>query len=107
MVSVGVLSGRLDWGDLSRLFSAGPARVLGLYPRKGAILVGSDADLVCFDPIPEFQVDRPYGRADFTPYRGLRVRGRVVRTWVRGREVFACGSADLTAAGWGKWQEHG
>lgn len=108
MVSFGVLSGRLAWGDLSRLLSSGPARVLGLYPRKGAILVGSDADLVCFDPIPDFQVDRPaYGRADFTPYRGLRVRGRVVRTWVRGREVFACGSADLTAAGWGKWQEHG
>ncbi len=108
MVSFGVHSGRLTWGDLSRLLSSGPARVLGLYPRKGAIQVGCDADLVCFDPIPDFQVGNPaYGRADFTPYRGLHVRGRVVRTWVRGREVFACGSADLTAAGWGKWQEHG
>lgn len=108
MVSFGVLSGRLTWRDLSRVLSSGPARVLGLYPRKGVICVGSDADLVFFDPAPVFQVEKPaYGRADFTPYGGLWVRGRVVRTLVRGREVFSFGEADLAAAGWGKWQEHG
>jgi len=106
MVTFGVQAGRISWADLCRLLSAGPARVLGLYPRKGAVQVGSDADLVVFDPEYEGVMGAPaYGRGDFSPYTGLRLKGKVVRTLVRGREVYADGVADLSAADWGTWQD--
>jgi len=106
MVTFGVQAGRISWADLCRLLSAGPARVLGLYPRKGTVQVGSDADLVVFDPEYEEVMGVPaYGRGDFSPYTGLRLKGKVVRTLVRGREVYADGVADLSAAGWGTWQD--
>jgi len=106
LFTFGVQAERITWGDLCRLLSAAPARVLGLYPRKGALQVGSDADLVLFDPDCEEVMGEPrYGRGDFAPYAGLMVRGRVARTLVRGREVYADGVADLGAAGWGRWQE--
>jgi len=106
MVTFGVQAGRISWADLCRLLSAGPARILGLYPRKGAVQVGSDADLVVFDSEYEEVMGAPaYGRGDFSPYTGLRLKGKVVRTLVRGREVYADGVADLSAAGWGTWQD--
>lgn len=106
VVTCGVRAGRIGWADLVRLLCAGPARVLGLYPRKGALQVGSDADLVLYDPAAEEMLGRPaYGRGDFSPYEGLRVAGRVVRTLVRGRTVYVEGRADLSAAGWGRWQD--
>jgi dihydroorotase-like cyclic amidohydrolase len=106
MYTCGVAAGCITWEQLSRVMSAGPARVLGLCPKKGVIQVGSDADLVIFDPGFEDLVGRPrFGRGDFSPFEGLSLRGRVVRTLVRGRQVYADGSADLDAAGWGTWQE--
>jgi len=106
MVTFGVQAGRISWADLCRLLSAGPARVLGLYPCKGIVQLGSDADLVVFDPEYEEVMKAPtYGRGDFSPYTGLRLRGKVIRTLVRGREVYADGTADLSAAGWGRWQD--
>lgn len=104
----GVQAGRISWSDLCRLMSAGPARILDLYPRKGAIQVGADADLVLFDPQAEGVWSGPScGRGDFSPYAGLRLAGRVERTFVRGREVYAHGAVDAEARGWGAWQEPG
>jgi dihydroorotase-like cyclic amidohydrolase len=104
----GVEAGRISWGDLCRILSAGPARVLGLYPQKGTIQTGSDADLVIFDLDHQDVVGAPrYGRGDFSPFCGLNVKGKVVSTLVRGRQVYADGKADLGATGWGTWQESG
>ena len=101
----GVQAGRVSWSDLCRLMSTGPARILDLYPRKGAVQVGSDADLVLFDPGYEDVWSGPsYGRGDFSPYAGLRLAGRVERTLVRGREVYAQGVVDGETRGWGAWQ---
>lgn len=108
MVTFGVQAGRISWFDLCRLMSAGPARVLGLYPRKGCLQVGSDADIVIFDPEHEERFNGPvYGRGDFSPYAGLRLAGKVVSTFVRGREVYSSNTADPNAAGWGIWQDKG
>jgi len=99
--SFGVDAGRLSWAELCRLLCSGPAQVLGLYPRKGSLQIGSDADIVVFDPVYEETMETPaYGRGDFSPYRGLRLKGRVMRTFVRGREVYANGTARLDLAGW-------
>jgi dihydroorotase-like cyclic amidohydrolase len=75
------------------LASANPARAFGLYPRKGALAVGADADLVVLDPERE-QVVSPdvlHSAQDFTPFAGLRVRGWPSHTLLRGRVVFQDG----------------
>jgi allantoinase len=71
-----------------------PAEVVGLHERKGAIAPGLDADLVVFDPETEWTVDpkRLYHRYKVTPYAGRTLRGRVVRTYLRGRKVYEDGS---------------
>ncbi len=71
----------------------GPARLAGLVGRKGAIAPGYDADLVVWDPEASFEV-RPedlHHRHPVTPYAGRTLFGRVVRTFVRGVEVFRDG----------------
>ena len=54
-----------------------PARLFGLYPRKGTIAAGSDADLVVFDPAHERTLSAAdqHGAADYSCYEGLRVHG--------------------------------
>jgi dihydroorotase-like cyclic amidohydrolase len=102
----GVKAGRISWADLCRALSAGPARMLGLYPRKGVLQPGADADFVIFDTAyEELQKAPTYGRGDFSPYAGLRLGGKVLSTFVRGREVYSNGVADLNSAGWGIWQD--
>ena len=91
--SEGVGKGILHLPDIPRLLSEGPARVFGLYPRKGAIEVGSDADLVVFDPDEPWEIsaDRLHMNTDFSPYEGWTVTGRVVRTIARGEVVYSEG----------------
>jgi len=74
---------------LPRLLSENPAKLFGLYPRKGAIEVGSDADLVIFDPEKEVIITSGmlHTRADFTPFEGRKVKGWPVTTLVRGNVV--------------------
>jgi allantoinase len=71
-----------------------PAELVGLRERKGAIAPGLDADLVVFDPDVEWTVDpeRLYHRHKVTPYAGHTLRGRVERTYLRGRKVYEDGS---------------
>jgi dihydropyrimidinase/allantoinase len=80
---------------VAELASANPARAFGLYPRKGTIAVGSDADLAVVDPARELLVtpDVLQSAQDFTPFAGLRVRGWPTHTVLRGRVVFRDGRA--------------
>ncbi len=89
--SEGVGSGRLALNDIPRLLSEGPARTFGLYPRKGAIAVGADADLVIFDPTVRWRIaaDDLHMNVDFSPYEDLEVSGRVETTISRGSVVYA------------------
>jgi allantoinase len=81
---------RIEIGSLTRWMSAAPARLAGLHARKGAISVGHDADLVIWDPEAEFIVDPAAleHRHPVTPYAGHRLRGRVVKTILRGTVIF-------------------
>lgn len=69
--------------------SAKPAKRFGLWPRKGAIAPGSDADVVLFDPARDWTLDQESSRTrGVDPYVGRPFRGRVVRTLVGGRTVY-------------------
>jgi allantoinase len=85
--------------DLAHWMSAAPAALAGLSDRKGAIAVGRDADLVAWDPDAEFVVDpcTLQQRHKETPYSGLRLRGIVRKTFLRGRIV-----NDADTGPWGR-----
>ena len=87
MWSEGVARRGLPPTWIARVMAENPARIFGLYPRKGAIRVGSDADLTIWDPEPEWTIDKSQhlGIAGFTPYEGWKVRGRPWTTLVRGQ----------------------
>jgi allantoinase len=79
--------------QFAELTATGPAQVIGLYPRKGVIRVGSDADLTLWDLSAEWEV-RPealLSRHKWTPLEGKKVRGQVQTTIRRGEVVFAQG----------------
>lgn len=89
----GVISGRFDLARFVELVSTGPARLAGIYPQKGAIRVGSDADLVLFDPDggTSLGVEAVHMNVDHSPYEGLWVQGCVVGVMRRGVLVVADG----------------
>jgi len=86
LYSEGVAGGRLALTDIPRLLSQGPAQRYGLYPTKGAVEVGSDADLVVFDPDSDWTIAATglHMHTDFSPYEGRQLRGRVAATVSRG-----------------------
>ena len=91
--SEGVLKGRLSLNRFVDVVSTAPARIMGLYPRKGILAPGSDADVVILDPEHE-KIITPgnlYHNADYSPYEGMQVRGWPVYTLVRGRVVMQHG----------------
>lgn len=85
----GVRRGRLDWPTFVRVVSTQPARLLGLFPRKGILRAGSDADVVIYDPSVK-RVLPPIDDAmntDYDPYSGWKVRGQARDVFVRGEPV--------------------
>jgi dihydropyrimidinase len=87
MYSEGVVKRGLPITWLARVLAENPARIFGLYPRKGSIRVGADADLTIWDPDGETTIEavQHLGIAGFTPYEGWTVRGRPWMTLVRGQ----------------------
>ncbi|ACR80749.1 MULTISPECIES: dihydroorotase family protein [Kosmotoga] len=93
-------------GDLSkvvRLLSKNPAKYMGVYPEKGSLLPGTDADITVVDPNERFTVQDPaYGKAEYWPYKDLELKGRVKYTLLRGKLAFD-GSTILLDEGNGKF----
>jgi allantoinase len=79
-----------DLRDLARWLSREPARLAGLFGRKGAITPGRDADLVIFDPDAKTRVtaETNHHRHKLTPYDGLEFDGAVVATYLRGEKIY-------------------
>jgi dihydropyrimidinase len=89
LFSEGVVKGRIDLNRFVALTSTNHAKTYGLYPRKGTIAIGSDADVVIWDPERTLTIrhDLLKDGSDYTPYEGLKVTGWPVLTMVRGRTV--------------------
>lgn len=84
-----VAKGRLTLNDVARVMSENPAKIYRLYPRKGSLQVGADADLTVVDLKRTGTIDpaRFMSKAKFSPFKGWKVRGLPVMTFVRGTLV--------------------
>jgi len=89
LCSAGVQSGKINVNKLVDLTSTSPAKLFGLFPRKGTLAVGSDADMVIFDPKADVTLskDLSLSRSDFTPYEGMRTHGAVWLVLQRGKVI--------------------
>lgn len=86
---IGVGQGRISLNRYVELTASNPAKLFGLYPRKGTLAVGADADILLFDP----RIDRTISArthhmaVDYNLFEGMRVRGAPTGVWVRGQRI--------------------
>ncbi|HML14200.1 MAG TPA: allantoinase AllB [Xanthobacteraceae bacterium] len=99
-----VNAGRLSICDYVRLAAAAPAKIWGLYPQKGVIQPGADADIAIVDLAREWTIDDAalQSRAKITPWSGRRVQGLPIHTLVRGRFVMRERRLVPETRGWGR-----
>ncbi len=104
LFSEGVMKGRIDINRFVAVTSTNHAKLYGMYPQKGTIAIGSDADIALWDPQERVTLtnDILQHGADYTPYEGLEVRGWPVRLLVRGQTIMERGS--VVDAGQGQYQ---
>lgn len=81
--------GHLAYEDITRVYSLNPARTYGLWPRKGRLAPGADADIILVDPTATRTLRNAdvLSKAGWTPFDGRTVTGRVVQTYLRGRLI--------------------
>jgi len=89
MYSEGVGKKRINLNRFVDIVSTAPAKLFGIYPQKGSISVGADADLVIIDPNKEVTIRHKnlHENVDYTPYEGMEVRGYPVMTISRGEII--------------------
>lgn len=104
----GVLDDRLSLPRFVEKCCANPAKLMGLYPRKGVLAAGSDADIAVFDPAKRLTVDHAAMEtgADWNPYQGWELAGFAEHTFVRGKQVVADYKC-VGEQGWGQWLPRG
>jgi dihydropyrimidinase len=100
----GVRTGKISMQRFVELTSTSPARIFGLHPRKGTVAVGSDADLVVWNPDAEVVLGHKtlHMNVDYNPYEGRRVRGAAEVVLSRG-EVIVEGGRTLAKPGRGRY----
>lgn len=101
----GVVGGRIDMARLVEVLCANPARRFGLYPAKGSLEPGADADVVVFDPEPEraLSLEDLHGDYGYSPFEGHLVRGRVEQVYLRGQLIVSQGRT-LSQPGQGRFR---
>lgn len=104
----GVRAGKITPNQFVALTSTNPARIFGLYPRKGALLPGSDADLVIWDPEKTltYGVAHSHQRTDYNLYEGWRLTGYPEKVFLRGK-LIVDGDQWLGTRGGGQFLKRG
>lgn len=89
LYTFGVRLGRLTHNQWVEVCSTGPSRMFDLYPQKGALIPGADADIVLFDPEKRVILSKDvlHENVDYTPYEGFELQGYPVRTYLRGQLI--------------------
>jgi len=87
--SEGVSQGRIGAERFVEITATNPAKIFGLYPKKGSLQIGADADLVLMDPSMETVIDHAslHSAVDYTPFQGIGVKGVPVATVSRGEVI--------------------
>jgi len=104
MLYYGYHKGKLSLGEIQSLMSENAAKRYGLYPQKGIIKVGSDADLTVIDLEKEWVID-PSGlesKGKYSPFSGKRIKGKVYMTMVRGEVVYKEDDGIIGTKGYGQ-----
>ena len=107
MYTFGVKAGRITLLQMMQALCERPAKLFGLFPQKGTLAVGSDADLVLFDPdIPwRIQAARQYQNVDYTPYEGMEMAGRTDTVLLSGQVAVSGGQ--VVREGLGRYVHRG
>lgn len=94
LFSEGFMKGRLSLPQVVKYASSEPCRMFGLYPQKGSLEPGTDADLVIIDPSKHTYIDTDYikGASDYSCYEGMDLQGCIDKVFLRGREIVSGGS---------------
>lgn len=102
--SEGVSKGRIDLETFVAITSTNAAKLFGIYPQKGTISIGADADIAIWDVDRKVTIrqDMLHHDTDYTPYEGMEVTGWPVMTLARGRVVWNDGELDCQP-GWGRF----
>jgi dihydropyrimidinase len=89
LFDIGVMQGKLSLNRFVELTATTPAKLFGLFPKKGTIAVGSDADVVLFDPsaTQTVRAKHLHGNCDYTLLEGRSLRGRVEKVFLRGQLI--------------------
>ncbi len=89
LFSEGVKKGRISLNDFVKLTATNPAKIFGLYPRKGTIAVGSDADIYILDPNKErtISAETHHMNVDYNPYEGKKITGVINKVFRRGELI--------------------
>jgi allantoinase len=103
ILTEGVHKRQMPLQDITRMMAANPARIFGLYPQKGTLKPGSDADMTVVDLESEWTLtsDDLFYKNKHSAYIGRSFKGRVIQTFVRGRPVYQDGKI-LVKPGYGK-----
>ncbi|MDO4662611.1 MAG: dihydropyrimidinase [Tissierellia bacterium] len=102
--SEGVMKGRISLNKFVEVMSTNPAKIFGLYPQKGSLVVGSDADITVIDPNKKeiLKASNMKGKSEYSPYENMEVKGSINLVFVRGKLV-AKDNEFLGEKGYGKW----
>jgi allantoinase len=103
--SEGFVKGRLSLKRLLQVVCENAAKRYGIYDRKGSIAVGKDADFALVDPQGEWVVegDKFLSKGKITPFEGMTLKGRIVKTVLRGQVIYDVDEGIAASAGYGKW----
>ena len=108
LFDIGVMQGKLSLNRFVQLTSTTPAKLFGLFPKKGTIAVGSDADVVLFDPAASQTIHAKHlhSNCDYTLLEGRTLRGRVEKVFLRG-QLIVDGEQWLGREGMGRFVPRG
>ena len=96
--TAGVAAGKIDLPTFVRVLSENPARLYGLYPRKGVLQEGSDADIVIYDPTADHIItaEGTASKCDYSPYEGFMTVGSIEKVYLRNALAVNCGVVQET-----------